>query len=405
MISKLIRGLIIEPLTPNALIPIKYNLRSLSVRWVTTLLTIIAIAIVVFLSILTFGMIEGINNAFKSSGDESDLIVMRQGSNDEMSSTIAPDVARDMLTLEGVATDPDGNPMVAREFVTILIQNRRGKDATANIIVRGTEKASRYLRPNFKIVEGRDIEAGLNELIASKKMAERFEGTGLGEVTNINNVDFTVVGLFEAGGSSSESEVWADLRDLTAAQSYDNAVSIVNLRVPDKEKRAALIERIKTDDQFKLDAKTEVDYFDELQSNSSTALKVVGYIIAFFLTIGAMFAASNTMYAAVASRGREIGTLRALGFSRRSVLISFITESIVICLLGGLLGCLATLPLNGITGGTQASTFSEVAFSLNFGPKVLAMGVILALVMGLIGGLFPSLRAIRLRIVNALRHR
>jgi len=236
-------------------------------------------------------------------------------------------------------------------------------------------------------------------------MSERFQGVGLGEVTNINNVDFTVVGLFEAGGSAAESEVWADLRDLTAAQRIDNAVSVVNLRVPDEEKRLALIDRIKTDDQFKLDALTEANYFANLQSSSSTALKVIAYIIAFFLTIGAMFAASNTMYAAVASRGREIGTLRALGFSRSTVLISFLAESLLICLLGGLLGCLATLPLNGITGGTQASTFSEVAFSFNFGPKVLAMGMGLALAMGLVGGIFPALRAIRLRIVNALRQR
>ena len=387
------------------MIPIKYNIRSLSVRWVTTLLTVLAIAIVVFASILTFGMIEGIRNAFVSSGDEQDLIVIRQGSNDEMSSNIAPEVARDLLTVEGLATDAEGNSLAAREFVTIIIQRRRGKDATANIIVRGTELASRGLRPNFKIIEGRDLEPGVNELIASKKMAERFEGVGLGEVTEINNVDFTVVGIFEAGGSAAESEVWADLRDLNAAQRYGEAISIVNMRVPEQETRLALIERIKTDDQFKLEALTETAYFENIQSSSSTALQVIAYVIAFFLTIGAMFAAANTMYAAVASRGREIGTLRALGFSRRTVLASFLAESLVICLLGGLLGCLATLPLNGITGGTQSSTFSEIAFSFSFGPKVLIQGMILALAMGLVGGLFPALRAVRWQIVNALRQR
>ena len=387
------------------MIPIKYNLRSLKVRWATTLLTVLAIGIVVFASILTFGMIEGLSNAFKSSGDPQDLIVMRQGSNDELSSTIAPNVARDLLTLEGLATDSDGNPLAAREFVTVIIATRRGKDATANIVVRGTETASRGLRSNFKIVAGRDLEPGVNELIAGKKMAERFEGAGLGETTEINNVKFTVVGLFEAGGSSAESEVWVDLRDLNSVQKFGDAVSVVNLRVPDEETRLAMIDRIQSDDQFKLDAITEETYFDNLQSSSSTALQVIAYVIAFFLTIGAMFAAANTMYAAVASRGREIGTLRALGFSRRSVLTSFLCEALVICLLGGLLGCLATLPLNGISGGTQASTFSEVAFTFSFGPKVLAQGMILALAMGLVGGLFPALRAIRLQIISALRQR
>lgn len=387
------------------MIPIKYNIRSLSVRWVTTLLTILAIAVVVFASILTFGMIEGLANAFKSSGDPEDLIVMRQGSNDELSSTISPEVARDLLTVEGLATDSEGKPIAAREFVTVIIQKRRGQDATANIVIRGTESASRLLRRDFGIVEGRDLEPGVNELIASKKMAQRFEGAGLGEVIEVNGVDFTVVGLFEAGGSAAESEVWADLRDLNSAQKFGDAVSVVNLRVPDDGARLALIERIQGNEQFKLDAKTEETYFASLQSSSSIALKVIGYVIAFFLTIGAMFAASNTMYAAVASRGREIGTLRALGFSRRTVLTSFLCESLVICLLGGVLGCLATVPFNGITGGTQGSTFSEVAFSFSFGPKVLAQGMILALAMGLIGGLFPALRAVRLQIVGALRQR
>lgn len=387
------------------MIPIKYNIRSLTNRWGTTLQTVLAIAIVVFASILTFGMIDGINKAFKSSGDAEDLIVMRQGSTDEMSSSIDPQIARDLLTVEGLATDSEGEPLVARETVTVIIQPRRGRDATANIIVRGTEKSSRMLRAGFKIVAGRDLEPGINELIASQKMAERFEGVGLGEVTDINGVDFTVVGLFEAGGSSAESEVWADLRDLNSARKFGDAVSVVNLRVPNEEARLALIDRIKSDEQFKLDAVTEESYFNNLQSSSSAALQVIAYIIAFFLTIGAMFAASNTMYAAVASRGREIGTLRALGFSRRTVLTSFLAESLVICLLGGLLGCLATLPLNGITGGTQASTFSEVTFSFSFGPKVLAQGMLLALAMGLIGGLFPALRAVRLQVVNALRQR
>jgi putative ABC transport system permease protein len=364
----------------------------------------VAIAIVVFASILIFGMAEGIENALNSSGDPEDLIVMRQGSTNEMSSTVTPQASRDLLTIEGVGKDEDGNPMVAREFVTLLIKKRRGENKTANVILRGTERASRFLRPEFKIVEGRDLEPGVNELIASKRMANRFQDLGLGEETEVNNVKFKVVGLFEAGGSAAESEVWADLRDLTAAQRIEGAVSVVNLRVPDEEERLALIDRIKNDDQFKLEAKTEEKYF-EAQKSSATGLKVIAYIIAGFLTIGAMFAAANTMYAAVASRGREIGTLRALGFSRRTVLFSFMAESLVICLLGGLLGCLATLPLDGLTGGTQGSTFSEITFSFSFGPQVLAKGMILALSMGLIGGLFPALRAIRLQIVNALRQR
>ena len=385
------------------MIPIKYNLRSLRVRWVTTLLTIIAIGIVVFTSVLTFGMIAGIDHALSSSGDPEDIIVMRKGSTNEMSSTIAASAADNLAILKDVATGANGEKLASREFVTILIKSRRNNGGSANVIVRGLEKVGRQLRPDFKIVEGRDIVPGVNELITSKSMAERFEGLGLNEELKVNNTSFKVVGMFTAGGSSAESEVWADLRDLTSAQRYDGAISVVNMRVEDEEKRKSVMDGIRDDVQFKLEPITEEDYFEN-QKSSSAALKVIAYIIAGFLTIGAMFAAANTMYAAVSSRGREIGTLRALGFPRRHILMSFLVESLVICLIGGALGCLATLPLNGLSGGT-ANGFTEITFALRFDAKVLLQGMILALAMGLLGGLFPAIRAIRLEIINALRQR
>ncbi len=387
------------------MIPLKYNLRSLRVRWVTTLLTCIAIGVVVFASVLTFGMIDGIEHALTASGDSSDLIIMRKGANDEMSSTITPTSAKELANLPGVAITNDGQPLASAEFVTIMIKPRRNQGGNVNVIVRGLDQVGRQLRPGFKIVEGRDINPGVNELITSRGMSERFENLGVGEQIEINNVNFRVVGLFEAAGSSAESEVWADLRDLTSAQRLEGAVSVVNLRTQDADSRREIIERVRDDEQFKLKAITETEYF-ESQKSSSLAIKVVAYIIAGFLTVGAMFAAANTMYAAVSSRGREIGTLRAVGFPRRTVLISFMLESLVLCLIGGLLGCLATIPLNGISGGTQnAATFSEITFAFRFGPKVLLQGMGLALAMGLIGGLFPAIRAIRLEITDALRQR
>ncbi len=387
------------------MIPLKYNLRSLRVRWVTTLLTCIAIGVVVFASVLTFGMVDGIEHALSVAGDPADLIIMRQGSSDEMSSSIAPTPARELAALHGLATGAEGQPLASPEFVTIMIKPRRNSGGTANVIVRGLEPVGRQLRPDFKIIEGRDLKPGLNELITSRSIAKRFENLGLGEQLEINNVKFQVVGLFEAGGSSAESEVWADLRDLTAAQRYDGAISVVNMRVRDEAAKEEIIRRVRDDEQFKLKAVSEIDYF-ESQKSSSVAIRVVAYIIAFFLTFGAMFAAANTMYAAVSSRSREIGTLRAIGFPRTAVLTSFMLESLVLCLLGGVLGCLATLPLNGLSGGTQNFvTFSEITFSFRFGAKVLLQGMLLALAMGLIGGLFPAIRAIRLQIIDALRQR
>jgi putative ABC transport system permease protein len=387
------------------MIPLKYNVRSLRVRWVTTLLTCLAIGIVVFASVLTFGMIDGIEHALTASGDPADLIIMRKGANDEMSSTLTPTNARELANLAGIAVGADGQPLASREFVTIMIKPRRNDGGSVNVIVRGLDQVGRQLRPGFKIIEGRDLKPGVNELITSRSMSERFENLGIGEQIDISNVKFTVVGLFAADGSSAESEVWADLRDLTSAQRFEGAVSVINMRTTDPASRREIIDRVQEDDQFKLKAITETEYF-ESQKSSSLAIKVVAYIIAAFLTVGAMFAAANTMYSAVASRGREIGTLRAVGFPRRAVLVSFVLESLIICLLGGLLGCLATIPLNGISGGTQnAATFSEITFSFRFGPRVLLQGMLLALMMGLIGGLFPAVRAIRLQITEALRQR
>jgi putative ABC transport system permease protein len=338
------------------------------------------------------------------SGDPLDLIVMRQGSNTETDSGIDQTVARQVATLDGIGRDANGQPLCSVEYVTILTKPRRNNGGTTNIIVRGLEPVGRQLRPGFRIVEGRDLKSGVNEAITSVAMARRFENLGIGEKLEVNKgIEFMIVGYFEAAGSSAESEVWADLRDLTSARRTPDAVSVVNLRATDAEARDALQKRLKESEQFNLEAVTEPEYFEE-QMSAAIVIQLISYVLAIFLTIGAMFAAANTMYAAVASRGREIGTLRALGFRRRSILASFLLESVMICLAGGLIGCLATLPLSGLSSGTANwNTFSELTFEFRFGPSVLARGVLMALVMGAVGGLFPAIRAVRLKIIDALR--
>jgi putative ABC transport system permease protein len=385
------------------MIPVKYNVRNLRVRWVTTLMTVVGTGLVVWATVLSFGLADGLEHALRISGDDLDLIVLRKGSTEETSSNIDQDHAREIVTLDGIARDEAGQPMCSAEFVTILTKPRRHNGGTTNLIVRGLQEGGRGLRPGFKIVRGRDVRPGLNEAITSERMAERFENLALGEKIEINKVNFEIVGYFEAGGSAAESEVWTDLRDLTGARRTPDALSAVNLRARDSAAKLALLRRIRDDKQFKLDAVDEAAYF-ERQMTASIAIKFVGFAIAGFLTLGAMFAAANTMYAAVASRAREIGALRAIGFSRRSVLISFLFESVLLCLLGGVLGCLATLPFNGLSTGTANwATFSEITFSFRFGPSVLLRGVAMALTMGLVGGLFPAVRAVRMPIVGALR--
>jgi putative ABC transport system permease protein len=385
------------------MVPIKYNLRNLRVRWVTTLMTILGTALVVWASVLSFGLTDGLEHALEITGNELDLIVLRKGSQEEGSSGIEQQIARQVATLEGIARDADGQPMCSVEFVTILTQRRRGEGGTTNLIVRGMEQAGRVLRPGFRIVEGRDIKPGVNEAITSRTMAARFENLGLGGKLEINKVNFTIVGYFAADGSAAESEVWTDLRDLTNARRTPGAVSVVNLRAAGEDAKRSLIRRIQEDEQFNLKVVDEPQYYED-QMTASLAIRIVGFFIAGFLTVGAMFAAANTMYAAVASRAREIGTLRALGFRRRSILFSFLFESVLICLAGGILGCLATLPFNGLSTGTANwATFSEITFSFRFGPWVMLQGLILALSMGVLGGLFPALRAVRLNTASALR--
>jgi putative ABC transport system permease protein len=387
------------------MIPVKYNVRNLRVRWVTTLMTVVGTGLVVWATVLSFGLSDGLDHALRISGDELDLIVLRKGSNDETSSNIDQNLAREVATLDGIARDSAGQPMCSSEFVTILTKPRRNNGGTTNLIVRGLQEGGRALRPGFHIVRGHDLRPGLNEAITSERMAERFENLALGEKLEINKVDFEIVGYFEAAGSSAESEVWTDQRDLTTARRTPDALSSVNLRTQNVAARQALVNRLRDDEQFKLEAIDEPQYFEK-QMTASIAIRFVGFAIAGFLTLGAMFAAANTMYAAVASRGREIGALRAIGFSRRSVLISFLFESVLLCSLGGVLGCLATLPFNGLSTGTANwATFSEITFSFRFGPRVLLQGVAMALIMGLVGGLFPAVRAVRMPIVSALREK
>jgi putative ABC transport system permease protein len=384
-------------------IPAKYNLRNLRVRWVTTVMTVVGTGLVVWASVLTFGLTDGLEHALRISGHPLDLIVLRKGATDEISSGIDQQVARAIETLDEIQTDHSGRRLCSIEFVTILTKPRRHGGGTTNLIVRGVDDVARALRPSFAIVEGRDLQPGVNEAITSRNMAARFENLAIGEALEINQVNFTIVGYFEAGGSASESEVWTARGDLTGARREAGAVSSVQVRARDAAAMKSLQQRLETDDQFNLQALPETEHFAE-QMTSSMAIKFIGYVIASFLTIGAMFAAANTMYAAVAGRSREIGTLRALGFRRSSILASFLFESVLLCLLGGVLGCLATLPFHGLSTGTANwATFSEITFSFRLGPLVLLRGILLALAMGLLGGLFPAIRAVRMKIVNALR--
>ncbi|HWB11599.1 MAG TPA: ABC transporter permease [Pirellulales bacterium] len=385
------------------MLPLKYNIRSLRARWTTSLMTVFGTALVVWATVLAFGLAAGLDHALDVSGGPLDLIVLRKGATAETVSGINDEIMRQIAALPGIATDADGTALSSGELVVVVNTTRRTDGGHTNLILRGVTPVARELRPGFRIVEGRDAQPGLREAITSRSIAARFTGAGLGEELEVLDTRFRIVGLFEASDSAAESEVWTDLKVLGQASRRNGIVSSVQLRATGPQALLDLKSRLIGDEQFSLKAITEREYYAD-QALAGIAIKFVGRIIALFLTIGAMFAVANTMFAAVSSRAREIGTLRALGFSRRSVMAGFLLESTVLALVGGAIGCLGAWPVNGLSTGTANwVTFSELTFTFRFGRDVLIEGALLAMATGLAGGLLPALRAVRMKVVDALR--
>jgi putative ABC transport system permease protein len=385
------------------MVPIKYNLRSLKARAAGSLMTIFSTGLVVWASVLSFALSSGLNRTLQVSAGPLDVIVLRQGATSETASGITEAVAREIVALPGIATDAEGHAMCSPELVVVINTPRRGGGGNANVTIRGVTTTSPALRNELQVIRGRMFRPGLREVIASQQMAARFRDLGLGSALNIHGAMFRVVGIFQSGGGAAESEVWADLKVLTQAAKRTGSVSSVQLRSASKSDQQRLVETIKNDERIALKAVTEEEFFRE-QEQAGIAIKVVGLLIAFFLTVGAAFGVSNTMYGAIASRAREIGTLRALGFGRVSILAAFLFESLVLCLLGAGVGYLGTVPLHGMRSGTMNSaTFTEIAFAFDFGPSVLLKGIGLAIFMGVAGGLLPAIRAVRIGVAAALR--
>ena len=383
------------------MIPLKYNLRNLRMRWVGTIMTVLGTGLVVWSSCILFGLVQGLQHSLKVSGDPLGLIVLRKGSTDETNGGYAARQADEIATLQGIAKDDRGQ-LSANEMVNIAIAERNEGTRT-NIIIRGVSPASSRLRPSFKIVEGgRFFEAGKGECIVSKGLSKRFKNASLGSVLKLGEKEsYRVVGTFTAGASAAESEVWVDIGDMEQNLNRKGYVSCVRVRATSPADLDRIKNTIDNSTQFKLAAMRETEYYAS-QAAAGRLLIVGGTLIALFLTFGAMFAAANTMFSAVRSRTREIGTMRALGFSRFAILVSFLGESIILCILGGALGLLATLPLSALTFSTNLN-FSEAAITFRFGPIVMGVAVAMTLAMGLFGGLFPAVRAVKLDVVRALR--
>jgi putative ABC transport system permease protein len=383
-------------------LPLKYNLRNLTVRKGTTLATAITIGLTVMVYLMVMALARGIDLTLASSGEPLNLMVIRSGSTAELNSNVTREQFNALTYLDGVERDGD-QPMAAPEAVTLIYRARKGMSQGANITIRGISPMSTKLRSGFKLASGRMFQQGLAEAIVSRRIAERFQGMEPGDKFRVQATDYVVVGLFDAGGKAFESEIWVDVNSLGSAMKRDSFTSVL-LRVPDRATMDALTKRISDDQRLQLKAVSERRFYEDQQGTASGILKGLGVFISFIMAVGAGFAGMNTMYAAVARRTKEVGTLRVLGFSRLSILTSFVLESVFIAVIGVCIGILLALPLNLVSTGTSNfTTFSEIAFNFRVTPDLMLSALIFGAGIGLFGSLLPSLRAARFKIVDALR--
>lgn len=389
------------------MIPISYNVRSLIARKTTTIATAFGIGLVVFILATTLMLAAGINKTLADSGGRENAIVLRKGTDSELASAFKASDVGLILAAPAVKRDATGNPIVSGELVVVIALSRPGTDEgqIANVQVRGVTESAFRLRPDVKIVEGRLPKPGTDEVIVGKGIAGSFRGLSLGgQVELKKNRPITVVGLFEAGGSATESEIWADIDTVRTSFGRHALVSSVTVQLESISKYDVFESAIELDKQLELEVQRERSYFESRSENTSGLVRLVGVLIAALISLGAMMGASITMTTAVAQRQREIGTLRALGFSRFSILMSFLIESSVLALFGSLLGAACALLLSFVRiSMTNFLTYQQVSFRFDTNPRLLFISIIIGAGMGVIAGFFPAIRAARVSPVVAMR--
>ncbi len=380
-----------------------YSFRNLLARRLTTLLTAGGMALVVFAFAAIVMLAEGLEATLVDSGSYQNAIVIRKSSNSEVQSGVSRAEAAIVETQPEIASDARGRPLVAKEVVVLINLRKRGSGGTSNVTIRGISGASLDLRPALRLTAGRMPRPGATEIAVGESIARRFQGAGLNDTLSFAKNDWKVVGIFDAGNTGFSSEIWGDADQLMQAfrrQAYSSV--IFQLRDPDQLE--AVKRRIEGDPRLTVDLKREVDYYREQSEMTATFLRVLGTALSIIFSIGAVVGAMITMYAAVANRTAEIGTLRAVGFQRSAILAAFLAESLLLGAAGGFGGLFLAAFLQFFTvSTTNFQTFSELAFQFRLSPGIVAEGLGFALLMGLVGGLLPAFRAARMNIVEALR--
>ncbi len=385
----------------SSAIPLRYNWRSLQVRWVTTLLTLGGVALVVATFVALMALAAGLSHAIGSQADPRNAVLLYRGSISEAMSRVTVDQYQNLRFLPQIATDEKGDSLASLEsFVQVNLPRRRGGEAM--VVMRGMRPVGLKVHDQVRLQQGTWFLPQSSDCVVGTGLAERHPGVAVGKSIRLGRRDLRIVGIFEAGGSALESEIWADLDDVVSGAGRDwyNSVSV---RLSSREEFPAFKAAVTGDPRIDLGVKTELDYYKD-QAGSAEGFRILGLIVCFFMAIGAGLAEMNTMYAAIGSRTREIGTLRALGFGRGAILISFLAESVFLALPGGLLGCLIGSSFDGFTTSVLSfATVSEVSFQFLVTPEILLSAFAFSLGLGLLGGMAPAVAAARTPVLKALR--
>jgi putative ABC transport system permease protein len=380
------------------------NLKSIPQRLWLSLSTVIAVALVVLVLLAFLAMGNGFEHTLASAGAEDVAVVLRGGSGSEVASVVTRDQVRLIEEAPGVAKGPDGKPLVSAELYLVVDGINHSSQTRANLPLRGIGREGAIVRKGISITAGRMLEPGSNEIVVGKALLREFDGFELGQTVKFGAGRWTVVGVFEADGSVFESEIWADLPVLQSYFKRDNVFQTVRARLDSPAALNRLQQYVDTDPRLKLDAKSEAAYFAEQASRTSDLIRKLGWPLAIAMAFGALAGALNTMYSSVATRTVEVATLRAIGFGGMSAFVGTLTESLILAAIGGLLGAAgAFLIFDGLSASTLGASFTQVVFSFKLSPTLAAEGVALALIVGLIGGIFPGIRAGRMAIVTGLQ--
>ena len=384
-------------------VPLSYIARNLWVRRVTTVLTALGMALVVYVFATVLMMSEGIRATLVATGQPDNAIVLRKGAGAEINSGVDRGQAAIVESLPGIATDALGRRLLSKEPVVLNNLPKRGSGKPSNVTVRGTSEIGLELRPQVKLVEGRMFRPGSSEIVTGRAIARGFQGAGLGETLRFAGRDWTVVGVFDAGRTGFDSEIWGDAEQMMQAFRR-MAFSTVVFRLADADGFERAKSTLETDPRLTVEAKREIRFYAEQSEALAKFISILGTALSAIFSIGAIVGAMITMFAAVASRVGEIGTLRALGFRRSAVLVAFLLESLLLSFAGGVVGLVAASFMQTVDiSTTNFQTFSELAFQFKLTPSIVVQTLAFALFMGFVGGFIPAWRAGRLKIVDCLR--